>query len=86
MGLLNFWIGKKAEPSSASAAKERLQIIVARERSGAGGPDWLPELQREIIAIVAKYVNASADDIKVSVDDKDGMDVIDVSVQFPQAG
>ena len=30
----------------ATAAKERLQIIIARERNGRSGPDFLPALHR----------------------------------------
>ena len=39
-------------PKSASLAKDRLSIIVARERSGtrSGGADYLPQLQQELVA------------------------------------
>jgi septum formation topological specificity factor MinE len=37
MALLSFLFASK--PKSANAAKERLQIIIARERNGRAGPD-----------------------------------------------
>ncbi|MDP5009483.1 MAG: cell division topological specificity factor MinE, partial [Glaciimonas sp.] len=40
MALLSFLFPNK--PKSASAAKERLQIIIARETNGRQGPDFLP--------------------------------------------
>ena len=43
MALLSFLFDSK--PKTASAAKERLQIIIARERSGRSGYDFLPALQ-----------------------------------------
>ena len=46
MSLLSFLLGEKKK--SASVAKERLQIILAHERTGrnAFAPDYLPALQR----------------------------------------
>ena len=45
---LSFLLGEKKK--TASVAKERLQIILAHERSGrnASEPDYLPALQREL--------------------------------------
>ena len=49
MALLDFLF--KSQPKSASAAKERLQIIIARERNGGReGYDFLPALREELIA------------------------------------
>ena len=39
-----------SRPKSASVAKDRLQLIIARERSERGGVDWLPRLRAEITA------------------------------------
>ena len=52
MSLLSFLLGKKKK--TASVAKERLQIILAHERSGRGAsrPDYLPALQRELMAVI----------------------------------
>ena len=48
MGLIDIIFGKKE--SSASIAKERLQIIVARSgEHKAASPDFLPQLQKEIL-------------------------------------
>ena len=66
MALLSFLFNKK--PSSASAAKERLQVIIARERNGLDGPDFLPALHKELIAVISKYAKVNADDIKSLVD------------------
>ena len=43
MSIFNYLIPKKT--TSASLAKERLQILVAHERGTRGGPDYLPQLQ-----------------------------------------
>ena len=59
MGLLGLF--KNDTTNSASVAKERLQILVTHERNQRNAPDYLPALQREIMAVVAKYVNIGDD-------------------------
>ena len=81
MALLNFLFPEKKK--SASAAKERLQIIIARERSSVTGPDFLPALHQELIAVISKYVKVNPDDIKVSLDRQGNLEVLDVNVVLP---
>ena len=49
MSFLSFLLGQKK--TSASVAKERLQIILAHERGRGDSPDYLPQLQQELIAV-----------------------------------
>src|SRR3954463_13932477 len=66
MALLSFLFNPK--PKTASAAKERLQVIIARERNGRDGPDFLPALHKELIAVISKYAKVNPEDIKISLD------------------
>ena len=83
MSFLSFFLGEKKK--TASVAKERLQIILAHERSGRGGSraDYLPQLQRELVAVISKYVKISADDIKVSLERQDNFEVLAVKIELP---
>jgi len=83
MSLLSFLLGEKKK--TASVAKERLQIILAHERSSRGGkrPDYLPELQRELIAVISKYVSIKAEDIKVHLEKQDDLEVLEVKIELP---
>jgi cell division topological specificity factor len=54
MKFFDFFKSKK--PGSASVAKERLQIIVAHERRRSTTPDFLPQLQNDILQVVRKYI------------------------------
>ena len=81
MALLSFLFNTK--PKSANAAKERLQIIIASERSGRGGYDFLPALREELIAVIAKYTKVNPADIKVSLDKQGNLEVLDVNVILP---
>lgn len=81
MGLFDFLKTKK---NTAETAKNRLQIIIAQERSSRGGPDYLPLLRRELLEVIKKYVNVDAEAVKVDVI-KDGQhDVLDISVALPE--
>ena len=82
MSFLSFFLGEKKK--SASMAKERLQIILAHERNGRqGSPDYLPALQRELVAVITKYISINPDDIKVSLDRQDNLDVLEVKIELP---
>ena len=83
MSLISLLFGEKKK--TASVAKERLQIILAHERSGrsAASPDYLPDLQRELIAVISKYVAISPDDIKVNLERQDNFDVLEVKIELP---
>ncbi len=83
---LSFLLGEKKK--TASVAKERLQIILAHERSGrnAGQPDYLPALQRELMAVISKYVAIDPNDIKVHLERQDNLEVLEVKIELPEAG
>ena len=85
MSLLSFLLGEKKK--TASVAKERLQIILAHERSGrsAGQPDYLPALQRELVAVISKYVKINAEDLKVHFERQDDLEVLEVKIELPEA-
>jgi cell division topological specificity factor len=85
MGFLSFWLDKK--PSSAHMAKERLQLILAHERNGRSrSPDYLPELQRELMAVISKYVSVNPEDIKVHLERQDNLEVLEVKIELPEPG
>ena len=85
MSILSFLLGEKMK--SANVAKERLQIILAHERSGrnAAEPDYLPELQRDLIAVLSKYVKINAEDIRVNLERQDNLEVLEVKIELPDS-
>ena len=84
MSILSFLLGEKKK--SASVSKERLQLIIAHERVGGRPPaDYLPALQRELVAVISKYVKISNDDIRVSLERQDDLEVLEVKIEIPQA-
>ncbi len=83
MSFFSFLLGEKKK--TASVAKERLQIILAHERSGRSStePDYLPALQRDLIEVISRYININPDDIKVQLDREDNLEVLEVKIELP---
>ena len=84
MSFFSFFAGEKKK--SADVPKERLQIILAHERSGrnVAEPDYLPALQRELIAVISKYVKINPADIKVNMERQDNLEVLEVKIELPE--
>ncbi|CAL1239389.1 cell division topological specificity factor MinE [Candidatus Methylocalor cossyra] len=81
MGLLDYF--RSARPSSAAIAKERLQILVAHERSQRDKPDYLVALQRDLLDVVRKYVNVDQDAITVTMEQDDKREVLELNIVLP---
>lgn len=70
MALLEFFRPKKT--TTASVAKERLQIIVAERRSaGQGAPSYLPQLKQDILEVIRKYVAIDPEQVVVTFNQKE---------------
>lgn len=83
MSLLSLLFGQKK--ASASVAKERLQLIIAHERVGGSGPDFLPELQKDLVEVISKYVKVDPNDIKVGLEKQGNLEVLEVNIVLPEA-
>jgi cell division topological specificity factor len=78
MGFLDYF---KRSQKSASIAKDRLQIIVARERSVLrDAPDYLPQLQQELLQVIAKYELIDLGQVTVNVDKSGACEVLELNV------
>ncbi len=81
MGLLAFF----RRDRSASHAKERLQILVAHDRVGRDSPDYLPLLQRDLIAVIARYVEIDEDKLTVELANDGTSSMLAVSIELPRS-
>lgn len=88
MSLLDIIFGKKKQ--SALVAKERLQIILAHERATINGedthkpPQWLPQLQQELVAVIAKYIKIDQDALSVHIEKRENMELLEINVTLPE--
>ena len=69
--------------TTASLAKERLQIIISHERIQRNAPDYLPKLQEEILEVIAKYVSINRDQVVVNLERMGDNSVLELNVTMP---
>ncbi|MEA1065215.1 cell division topological specificity factor MinE [Apirhabdus apintestini] len=83
MALLDFFLSRKK--NTANIAKERLQIIVAERRRGDSEPHYLPQLKRDILDVICKYVQIDPEMVTVQLDQKgDDISVLELNVTLPE--
>jgi len=84
---MSFFDYFRKRPKSASMAKDRLSIIVARERAGTRtGADYLPQLQQELLAVIARYEKIDLSNVTVNLDRHGGSEVLELNITLPEAG
>lgn len=84
MSLLTALFGSKKQ-ASAAVAKDRLQLIIARERSHSGAAaDFLPKLQQELLQVIAKYVKVDPDSVKVEMDHRENLELLAINITLPE--
>ena len=45
----------------------------------------MPASQRELLAVISKYIKINPDDIKVHMDRQDNLEVLEVKIELPDA-
>ncbi len=83
MSIFDYFL-KTDNKKSASVAKERLQIIVAHERSQRRQPDYIPQMQNEIIMVIRKYIDIDSDDVQVQLDNAGDCSVLELNITLPE--
>ena len=80
MSLFTFFHRK----TSAPAARERLQILLAHERANLGGQsDLVTILREEILAVIAKHINVDPEKVKVAMERGDNVSSLEVDIEVP---
>ena len=78
MGFLDYF---RRAPKSAAIAKDRLSIIVSRERTQVRtGKDYLPQLQQELLQVIAKYESIDLEQVHVHVERQNNCDVLELNI------
>lgn len=69
--------------ASGSVARERLQLILAHERSENGQPDLVITLREEILAVIAKHVTVERDKVKITLERGEGVSTLGLDIELP---
>ena len=81
MNLLNFF----SRRATAPVARDRLQILLAHERTIAGGSDLVALLREEILAVIKKHVHVDSDKVQVKMDRGAARSTLEVDIEIPTA-
>jgi cell division topological specificity factor len=70
---------------SAPVARERLQVLLAHERRALGQPSLIAVLREEILAVIAKHVSVSPDNVQVKMDRGDAVSTLEIDIEIPNS-
>jgi cell division topological specificity factor len=70
-------------PASAPIARERLQILLAHERSQRGQPDLLMLLREEILCVVSRHVALDPEKVMVRMERVRNVSTLEVDIELP---
>lgn len=69
--------------NSAPVARERLQILLAHERSALGRSNLIAVLQEEILAAISRHVAVEPDKVQVKMDRGATVSTLEIEVEIP---
>jgi cell division topological specificity factor len=68
---------------SAPVARERLQILLAHERTSTGRPDLLNLLREDILKVVARHVAIDDDRVQVRMNRGPAVSTLEIDIEIP---
>jgi cell division topological specificity factor len=74
---------RRRPATPAHQAKERLQILLAHERKHPGGADFLPRLQRDLLEVIAKYIQVDREAVNIQLSDQGTTSRLEVDIEIP---
>ncbi len=88
MSLLRFFQRPGSTPipeaqSSASAARDRLTVLLAHERAVFGQSKLVELLREEILAVIAKHVEIERNKVQVKMDRSDTASTLAIDIEIP---
>ncbi|MEN8720951.1 MAG: cell division topological specificity factor MinE [Oceanococcaceae bacterium] len=76
---------RERNKQSANTAKERLKLVVVHDRNRAkGGPSFLPELQKDILKVIRRYVQVPDSAVQIDVQRDDNTEALEVTISLPE--
>lgn len=81
MSLINLFRRK----GSAPVARDRLQILLAHERTTTGRSDLVDRLREEILEVIKKHVAVDDDKVRVKMERGTAVSTLEVDIEIPLA-
>ncbi len=71
--------------NTAAIARDRLKIVLAHERASSQAPDFLPDLQKELLDVVSRYIDIREDMLRVNVARSGETSLLEINVELDGA-
>ncbi|PJN95066.1 cell division topological specificity factor MinE [Amaricoccus sp. HAR-UPW-R2A-40] len=85
MDMLSFFRRGRTPATTADTAKERLQILLSHERTDRSSPEYLPQLQRDILEVIERYMNVGGDSVDIKLERGDELSTLEINIELPGA-
>lgn len=69
--------------TTAPVARDRLQVLLAHERSVIGKSDLIAVLQEEILAVIARHISVDRDAVQIKLDRGSSFSTLEIDVEVP---
>ena len=88
MSVLRFFQRRSPAPApeasgSASAARDRLKVLLAHERAVAGRSQLVEALRDEILAVVGRHMAVERDKVQVKMDHGEAVSTLALEIELP---
>jgi cell division topological specificity factor len=80
MSILNFFNRNRSAP----VARNRLQLLLAHERTLSGRSDLAAILQREILEVIARHIPIDMEKVVVRLDRGDQVSTLEIDIEMPE--
>ena len=85
MSLLDYFrSSRKKRAGTAQQAKERLQMLIVHDHR-RHTPSFLPQLKKELLDVVRKYVQIDQDKVQVHLDQEGDSEVLELNITLPDS-
>src|SRR4051812_2246988 len=88
MNVLRFFQRRSSAPiaeaqSSASAARDRLTVLLSHERAALGQSKLVEVLREEILAVIAKHTTVERNKVQVKMERGEGVSTLAIDIELP---
>jgi cell division topological specificity factor len=84
MNLFSRWFKPRAPvATTAPVARQRLQVLLAHERSKPGEPNLLGLIKDDILDAITRHVSVKPDAVKVKVERRKTVSTMRISLDLP---
>jgi cell division topological specificity factor len=82
MSMFSFF-RRPQQPRSADSARDRLQILLAHERSCCSSPEVLPLLQRDIMNAIERHMRVGSESVDIRIERGDDLSTLEINIELP---